>query len=300
MLSYLGIQDASRKRGDSSQTPGAWSGSVVQTDGEGVYVLAAEEKWIKAKGLLNELKVMIEENNGEMSRKRLEQIRGFLIYVTQTYPGMVPYLIGIHMTIDGWRDNRQKSGWRLPRSFMRDRRAVEGDDDDGPNPDVEPPVVVWEVPRLGHDVDALLWLMKGSKPRIRKYRFKTSAGVTYGFGNASGRGFGATFQVNGQILFEYEQWTTADTENSSNWRELNNLVLALERWLLKENKLSGSEIFVFTDNATAESAFWKGTSTSEMLFELALRLRELELEYDLCTMRLLTNSWCFEIVVCLV
>jgi hypothetical protein len=61
---------------------------------------------------------------------------------------------------------------------------------------------------------------------------------------------------------------------------LNNLVLALER-LLRENKLRGSEIFIFTDNGTAESAFWKGTSTSELLFELVLRLRELELEYDL-------------------
>jgi hypothetical protein len=260
---------------------GAINGAtVVQTDGVGVYVLASEEKWIKAKGLLNELKEMMEKNNGEMSRKRLEQIRGFFIYVTPTYPGMVPYLIGIHMTIDGWRNNRQKYGWQLSRSFLRDRRAAEGDDEDVSYPDVEPPAVVWAVPRLRADIEALLRLMKGSKPRIRKYRCKMSAGVTYGFGDASGRGFGATFQVNGQILFEYGQWTTEDAENSSNWRELNNLVLALER-LLKENKLRGSEIFVFTYNATAESAFWKGTSTSEMLFELVLRLRELELEYDL-------------------
>ena len=57
-------------------------------------------------------------------------------------------------------------------------------------------------------------------------------------------------------------------------------MLSLER-LLRENKLRGSEIFVFTDNGTAESAFWKGTSSSELLFELVLRLRELELEYDL-------------------
>jgi hypothetical protein len=81
------------------------------------------------------------------------------------------------------------------------------------------------------------------------------------------RGFGATFQLNGKILYEYGQcWTTEDSENSSNWRELNNLVLALER-LLQENKLRGSEIFVFTDNSTAEAAFWKGTSRSEKLFE---------------------------------
>jgi hypothetical protein len=123
--------------------------------------------------------------------------------------------------------------------------------------------------------------MKGSKPRIRKYRCDSNAQVTYGFGDASGRGFGATFQLNGQILYEYGQWTTEDSENSSNcWRELNNLVLALER-LLNENKLRGSEIFIFTDNSTAEAAFWKGTSQSEKLFELVLWLREMELEHDL-------------------
>jgi hypothetical protein len=94
MLKYLGIQDASRKRRDSSQDPAAWSGSVVKTDNQGVYVLAAEAKWTKAKALLVELRNMMEEKGGAMCRKRLKQIRGFLIYVTRTYPGMVPYLIG--------------------------------------------------------------------------------------------------------------------------------------------------------------------------------------------------------------
>jgi hypothetical protein len=48
MLNYLGIQDASRKRRDSSQDPGAWSG-------KGVYMLAAEDKWIKVKEMLDEM-----------------------------------------------------------------------------------------------------------------------------------------------------------------------------------------------------------------------------------------------------
>jgi hypothetical protein len=58
--------------------------------------------------------------------------------------------------------------------------------------------------------------------------------------------------VNGKILYEYGQWTTADSENSSNWRELNNLVLVLDR-LLRENNMRGSEIFIFTDNGTARN-----------------------------------------------
>jgi hypothetical protein len=61
---------------------------------------------------------------------------------------------------------------------------------------------------------------------------------------------------------------------------LNNLVEALES-LVVEHALRGSEIFIFTDNSTAEAAFWKGTSKSEALFELVLRLKELELEQDI-------------------
>ena len=103
----------------------------------------------------------------------------------------------------------------------------------------------------------------------------------YGFGDASGSGFGATIQIGDQIHYEYGQWCSEVTElKSSNWRELNNLVEALER-LVVEHDMRGSEIFIFTDNSTAEAAYWKGTSQSEALFELVLRLKELEMIYDL-------------------
>jgi hypothetical protein len=62
---------------------------------------------------------MLEDDPTRLSRKRLEQIRGFLIYVTRTYPCMVPYLIGLHLTIDGWRGNRDEGGWRLALSKLR-------------------------------------------------------------------------------------------------------------------------------------------------------------------------------------
>jgi hypothetical protein len=42
--------------------------------------------------------------------------------------------------------------------------------------------------------------------------------------------------------------------------------------------LSGHELFMFTDNSTAESAFFKGTSSSEKLFDLVLQLRKIEME----------------------
>jgi hypothetical protein len=99
-LNYLGIQDAPRKQRGSSQSPGAWAGSVVCTGKEGVHVLTSQEKWDKAKQLLQEVKAMLEYDPEKLSRKRLEQIRGFLQYVVQTYSNLGSYLIGFHMTID--------------------------------------------------------------------------------------------------------------------------------------------------------------------------------------------------------
>jgi hypothetical protein len=32
--------------------------------------------------------------------------------VTRTYTGMNPYLIGVHLTVDGWREDRDAEGWR--------------------------------------------------------------------------------------------------------------------------------------------------------------------------------------------
>jgi hypothetical protein len=53
VLNWLGIQDAPRKRRDSSQSPGAWYGSVIRIIPDGAYVLASEDKWDKAKLHLN-------------------------------------------------------------------------------------------------------------------------------------------------------------------------------------------------------------------------------------------------------
>jgi hypothetical protein len=89
ILNWLGLQDASRKRRDSSQAPGAWAGCVVRVNSEGVFVLSDEEKWRKAKKLMHEVLDLVAEDAQNLPRHRLEQIRGFLVYVTRMYPCMV-------------------------------------------------------------------------------------------------------------------------------------------------------------------------------------------------------------------
>jgi hypothetical protein len=50
---------------------------------------------------------------------------------------------------------------------------------------------------------------------------------------------------------------------------------------VRERGLNDCKIFLFTDNTTAEAVYWKGTSKSEWIFLLVLRLRLLEVHNDL-------------------
>ena len=279
-FSYHGIQDASRKRRKVSQTPGAWAGSVVWTSDNEVNILVSEDKWTKTKGIVKELEEMVETRPEAMPRKRLEEIRGFLNYVAQTYRGLSTYMNGLHLTIDGWRDNRDAGGWKQ-RRFM----APPDDDlvkDAGDADSAIAPATVEAKPRLKRDIQVLRRLTRSEKPPLRPVRRSKVYLVVYGFGDASGPGFGFSSQEAGnkKIDFEYGQWPCSATEEeSSNWRELNNIVVSIEG-LGEAGKLVGAEVFIATDNSTTESAHHKGYSSSPRLDELIVRLYELELTYQ--------------------
>ena len=126
---YLGLQDAARKRREPSQEPGPWAGVVVHLrPGKPVYKLITQSRWDKTKRILNHLKKSYNRAEHEaaelgnqeiwLSRSELESARGFLIYVTQTYTAMVPYLKGIHLTIDSWRPHRDKDCWRVSDDYQ--------------------------------------------------------------------------------------------------------------------------------------------------------------------------------------
>jgi hypothetical protein len=232
--------------------------------------------------LVLEIQKMMTKDSSGMDRKRLEHIRGFLQYVAQTYTSFTSYFIGLHMTIDSWRAGRDEEGWRLPLLDWRKEDKPEEDWSGVDDVVIEaPPQKVAAVPRLAFDVEALSKLLKPEEPPLKPVRAKATAKVYYGFGDASCCGFGATIQIGDEIVYEYGQWTQEVTESrSSNWRELANLVETLERVVVEHN-LEGSEIFIFTNNSTAEAAFWKGTSKLRRLFELVLRLKVLEQKYGL-------------------
>jgi hypothetical protein len=54
-------------------------------------------------------------------------MRGFLQYVTQTYTSLMSYLIGFHMTIDGFRRGRDEDGWKKSEALWREERKEDED-----------------------------------------------------------------------------------------------------------------------------------------------------------------------------
>ena len=71
-------------------------------------------------------------------------------------------------------------------------------------------------------------------------------------------------------------WGSDAESESSNWRELNSLVLDLESEEASGN-LKNSWIILATDNSTVEGCLYKGNLQSDKLFELVVRVRALEL-----------------------
>jgi hypothetical protein len=56
---------------------------------------------------------LAEGTEGAHAKKDGESFRGFLVYVARMYKAMVPYLKGIHLSLDSWRANRDEDGWRI-------------------------------------------------------------------------------------------------------------------------------------------------------------------------------------------
>ena len=287
VLGYLGLQDAARKRRRPGQGGAAWAGSVVHTVYGQVTRTVSQEKWDKTRKIVAWMKEVIESGADEIDYKTLESYRGFLVYVARTYPGMKPFLKGIHATLDSWRGGRDEDGWRtdnkrnhVEREEVNEGRfepkiggaAAFGSQD-------KPPRKVWMVNRFKYDVEALEDLTSFDVPPHQLVRATKTGRAVYGFGDASGTGFGASVKIGGVTVWQSGQWSWTFKQESSNYRELANLVQVLES-LAAKGVLDGCEIFMFTDNSTAESAHFRGTSGSRRLFGLVLRLRKLEMERE--------------------
>jgi len=144
------------------------------------------------------------------------------------------------------------------------------------NPQATPPEYVQPAPRLADDLAALNSMFQGAVPAVRLLRPTKMEVAVYGIGDASGAGYGSAFADDNSIWSCYGVWGPDAEDASSNFRELCNLTEAIE-YGVQTGRLKDCELFIFTDNTTAEAAYYKGNSDSRALFELVVRLRRLDM-----------------------
>jgi hypothetical protein len=296
---WLGMQDAARKRRAPSMAPGAWAGTIIRTDGQKVEKMVSQERWDKTKEKINWIRnhfytLPAGEERPKIKHKTLESIRGFLVYVTRTYLSMVPYLKGLHLTLDSWRPGRSKSGWKIEVATQEglDEEDMDGcelsnvideriqplvDDHGAPGQD-KPPEFVQAVSRLQQDVDMLYRLTQSKSPPAVLVR-PVKVMVGYLVGDASGSGHGSSLLFTGEETLDcaHGTWSEEASQRSSNFRELANLVRRVEQLCDGGKLVRGTELFIFTDNFVTESVFYKGAATSPFLHSLVERLKMLQL-----------------------
>ena len=288
--SYHGVQDALRKRRQPSQKPGSWAGAVVATS-DSLIKSVSQDRWTKTRESINWFTQFSEMKNvkecslehyngscptGHIPHKRALSLRGFLVYVSRTYRGFVPYLKGLHLSLDSWRPNRDEDGWKITNTVeprLQYRLDLE-----------KAPTYVKTVPRWEDDLKALVSFVERLDPPLALVR-PCFCSVSYLVGDASGAGFGDTHwnPKDKELKATVGKWSTSvRTSSSSNWRELANLVGQLESLIKSGEITNGHEIWIFSDNMVAEANFYKGASkASKRLHHLIQKLRNLEMEFSL-------------------
>ena len=72
-------------------------------------------------------------------------------------------------------------------------------------------------------------------------------------------------------MYQSGTWKEDGANKSSTLWEADNLVIKIEA-LVKEGKIQGQEVFLFTDNSTFEFTYYKGYSSSWKLLAIILGL----------------------------
>ena len=130
---------------------------------------------------------------------------------------MVPYLKGFHLTIDGWRSNRNEFGWKMSQIHLKlkddgkDSSNLQEDASDYPS-EVKP------VPRFIYDLHALHLLTETTKPPVLIIQLKNIYVVKYGFGDSSVGGFGSSVTHHNDLNVHFGTWNKEGSKSTSNFR----------------------------------------------------------------------------------
>ena len=92
-------------------------------------------------------------------------------------------------------------------------------------------------------------LFSPENPTLRLVRGFAIGSATFSFGDASGGGFGSSWEESKSIAYCYGTWGEKMEGQSSNLIEFTNLADTIEE-MADQGSLAGKEIFLFTGNST--------------------------------------------------
>jgi hypothetical protein len=261
--------------------------------------LISQAKWDRLKMLIHWLDRAF--NHPPVDGAKFRSHTGFLVHVSMTYGYIRPYLKGLFLSEVKWRSepgaqvfgrghpeqDEEEDDWASDEAELLLRQLgyvpdAQGDSDEVSSPLQKlwrfkdgAPSLVCLVPRVRFDVQAMQLFAKGNTPiQVIVRPVRSAERVIHGSKDASGEGFGSRMGPKNQrplIRFGFWSEVVSQTE-TSNWREFQNIVDSLREDVV-QGRLAGTELWIGTDNSTAEASFYKGTSSSPKLNELVLDLR---------------------------
>lgn len=198
---------------------------------------------------------------------------------------------GFHLTLSAHLPKRDSEGWKISElewigsvECKVDKGTITREEGDflisclKDYDKVPKPTTVQVVPRFLRCFVALEKLFAEESPPSVHDRAATYNLLVYGFVDASKSGLGASIDTGKSLSYRIGTWGKDSEDESSNWREFNNLVETLEEEA-KLGNLDGAFMVIATDNQVAEACLFKGNSVSEKLYDLIVRLRCLELKH---------------------
>ncbi|KAL7577052.1 hypothetical protein ACA910_006793 [Epithemia clementina (nom. ined.)] len=240
---------------------------------------------------------LAQEEHPMFNYKTLRSDAGFLVHQAMTYSCLKPFLKGFFLTMNAWREDQGLDGWKMtPQEWVaylshkiESKEGLEASDhilealegmpgNQALTRNKPPPDTVALVEHFRTDIKVISQMFDSQTPLLISICSQEILVAIYGFGNASGKGFGLGIKLESGLSYRIGMWSTAKSEESSNWREFANCIKALETEASQGN-LKGKEIFFFIDNSMVESCCYKGSSSSKKLLDLIIRLRSLEMTH---------------------
>ena len=234
-----------RKRRPPSKTPGAWAGAMCLAKPDGLYVMCTQEKWDKAKSIVEYWrKLVTDEKKESLDAQKMEKDVGFMVHISRTFPAIFPYLKGFYLTLNSWRKDRVDDGWRMS---MAEWRAALGLEDSiladkvkeaakkqGSHQESydDRPSFLEGAPQLQPDLLVLNSLFEAKTLVHRLVRGDKINSAKIAFGDASGGGFGSSWESSKRskddlvdhVGYRFGTWDDESSAKSTNYREARNLL----------------------------------------------------------------------------